>query len=416
LSALLLALLLSQASSSPRCALIESVEGQVCYLRCSGDQTLYGNLRVTGVLTAGAVDAGSIASSSVQAPYIQANYVDAGLVQLGGRFVSRVDSAQVCLGSINAAGTCTGGAQVQWNPNSAIFKNVTGGGSLTILGTASAFNGSVSTTGDEFRLSNATTQAFYCSHATGQCFLVSNMNDATVSPTVPAMALKALVNVTDGDLLIGVQNSTGANVFTVDEQGISAASGRLTSRSAIGGFSFGSAGTEYFGMAAGSAISAVGTTGKLELRAGDGTPGTGTGIAALATSEVRHHVHKLRVTNAALTAAGTTDITVWTLASDRVLRMTATVSTTFTGGALTDVDVTCGTSAGGAEYLVSFDVDTATGFYGDQAAEIGASLTAATVADFPAAAVQCRFTCAGANCSEATQGTMDLHLETVTYP
>lgn len=61
---LLLALLLSQASSSPRCAVVESVEGQICYLRCSGNQTMSGKLSVTS-LTTPFVDAGIV---SVTAP------------------------------------------------------------------------------------------------------------------------------------------------------------------------------------------------------------------------------------------------------------------------------------------------------------------------------------------------------------
>lgn len=50
LIAVLPALALAQSSSAtaPTCALVESVEGQVCYLRCGGRQTLNGSLVVSG--------------------------------------------------------------------------------------------------------------------------------------------------------------------------------------------------------------------------------------------------------------------------------------------------------------------------------------------------------------------------------
>lgn len=154
----------------------------------------------------------------------------------------------------------------------------------------------------------------------------------------------------------------------------------------------------------------------------DGTAGSGTGFTVNATSNLAHRVHKITVTEAALAAAaGTEDETIWTVpAKTRVLRMIADVTATFTGPAITDVDVTCGTSAGGNQYLVSFDVDTATGVYGDAAAEIGAGLLSATVADIPSfsatTAVQCRFTCTGANCSVMTTGSMTIYIESLVFP
>lgn len=152
-----------------------------------------------------------------------------------------------------------------------------------------------------------------------------------------------------------------------------------------------------------------------------GTAGSGTGFTTNSTGAVVHQVHKITVTEAALDAAATSDETIWTVAAKtRVLRVIADVTATFANGGITDMDVTCGTTAGGNQYLISFDVDTATGTYGDAAAEIGAGLLSATVADIPSwsgtTAVQCRFTCAGANCDQATTGSVTFYIEHLVYP
>ncbi len=153
----------------------------------------------------------------------------------------------------------------------------------------------------------------------------------------------------------------------------------------------------------------------------DGTAGSGTGYTMNQTSTLAHQVHKITLINTALDAAATSDETVWTVpAKTRILRMVADVTATFSGGGITDMDVTCGPTAGSAGYLVSFDVDTATGVYGEVAAEIGANLLSATFADIPSwsatTAIICRFTCAGANCNAATQGSMTLEIEHMVYP
>lgn len=66
---LLLSLLLAGSElSAPGCAVVHSVEGQVCYLRCSGNQTMSGSLTLTGQLNA----------PSIYTGYLQATALDAG--------------------------------------------------------------------------------------------------------------------------------------------------------------------------------------------------------------------------------------------------------------------------------------------------------------------------------------------------
>lgn len=157
----------------------------------------------------------------------------------------------------------------------------------------------------------------------------------------------------------------------------------------------------------------------------DGTAGSGTGITANQTSAIAHQVHKLTVINTALTAAASTDITIWTTpVNTRILRITANVTQVFTGGALSAMTVQCGNAAGGTQYLLAGSVFTAQTTLGDVQAEIGAGLLSATYADMgvpaagvPAAiAISCRFACTGANCSAATQGSVTFNIEHEVYP
>lgn len=155
-----------------------------------------------------------------------------------------------------------------------------------------------------------------------------------------------------------------------------------------------------------------------------GTPASGTGITANYTSAVRHFVHKVTVTNAAMAAAATTTITLHaTPVNTRIIRVLDEVTQVFTGGALSAVTVVCGSTAGGNEYLLSHSVLSATGAFGDVVAEMGAGVVSSTLADFGTVAtgvpgaitVQCRFTCTGANCNAATQGSATFYVEGVTY-
>lgn len=155
-----------------------------------------------------------------------------------------------------------------------------------------------------------------------------------------------------------------------------------------------------------------------------GTAASGTGITAAYTGALRQWVHKVTVINTALAAAGTSDVTLHvTPVNSRIVRVVAEVTQVFTGGALSAVAVTCGKTAGGNEYLLSHSQLSATGAFGDVVAEMGAGVVSATLADMGTVAtgvpgaitVQCRYTCTGANCSAATQGSTTYYVEGVTY-
>lgn len=146
---------------------------------------------------------------------------------------------------------------------------------------------------------------------------------------------------------------------------------------------------------------------------------TATGVSVLYRGEVPLQLHKVRVDWSAFTAAATTqDITLWTLPAGFVLqRIIAEVVTVFAGGAVSDADITVGSSAGGNQFLLSFDVDTAAIIAGDVVAEIGAGLVDATRADvgvtaneFAAVTLQLRMTTVGANVNALTSGTVDFYV------
>lgn len=156
-----------------------------------------------------------------------------------------------------------------------------------------------------------------------------------------------------------------------------------------------------------------------------GTNASGTGITANYSGVQRAWLHKVTVINTALAAAGTSDVTLHvTPANTRISRVIADVTQVFTGGTLSAMTVMCGNAAGGNQYLLANSVFTAQNTWGDVVAEMGAGLVSATLADFGtvtagvpgAITVQCRFTCTGANCSAATQGSVTFYVEGVTYP
>lgn len=163
---------------------------------------------------------------------------------------------------------------------------------------------------------------------------------------------------------------------------------------------------------------------RAQLFAGvDGTPGAGGTINQ--TSALGHQIHRYTVDNTVLTAAASTDITIWTTpVNTRIIRIIALVTAVFAGGSLSAVTLTCGNAAGGSQYLNSTSVLAATTTIGDVAAEIGAALLDATRADMGtpaggipgAIAISCRFTCTGANCNAATTGSVSFEIEHVVYP
>ncbi len=166
---------------------------------------------------------------------------------------------------------------------------------------------------------------------------------------------------------------------------------------------------------------AVTSSGSTKLSALAGTPASGTGITLGTSAELRSVVHKITADYTAFQTAGTTnDVTLWTLpAKTRILRIIGDVTTKFLGGAISAVVMRVGKAANGAEYLLDKDVFTAAVTAGDAAAEIGASLLSATVADITWASTQAvvmRLTSTTANLSALTQGSVSLYIECAVYP
>jgi hypothetical protein len=221
---------------------------------------------------------------------------------------------------------------------------------------------------------------------------------------------------------------------TTASNGVVAIEGNLTDAAAASGVKIGNgpaltSGVDRYAMTVyrdnlSTAVARVFTDGTYQNLATVGTAASGTGITAVYSGAVRRFVHKVTVTNAAMTAAGTTDITLAvTPTNARIERVLAEVTQVFSGGALSAVAVTCGKSAGGNEYLLSHSQLSATGAFGDVVAEMGAGLVSATLADMGtvsagvpgAITVQCRYTCTGANCNAATQGSTTYYVEGVVY-
>lgn len=141
----------------------------------------------------------------------------------------------------------------------------------------------------------------------------------------------------------------------------------------------------------------------------------------------RHVVHTARVLFTDVkVAAATKDITLWTLpAETRVLRVVAAVNQKFIGGALSEVDLKVGRSAGGNEYLLSGDVFTDEVVYGTKYGElgkgiVGANNPAAGSTDFDLVwatptTLQARFTGVDALLNALTQGDATFYIECCTY-
>lgn len=159
----------------------------------------------------------------------------------------------------------------------------------------------------------------------------------------------------------------------------------------------------------------------------EGTPGSGPGLLNDSVNFGRHVVRQITLAYDAFSGSASTteDVAIWTLpAKTRVLRVVADVTTPFTGGSISDIDVTVGRTAGGDEYLLSFDADTATGTYGIIQSQIGDNIVGASLfapggegdMQWAESSVQCRFTATGANLDSLSAGSVTFYLETCTYP
>lgn len=152
-----------------------------------------------------------------------------------------------------------------------------------------------------------------------------------------------------------------------------------------------------------------------------GTVGSGTGVTVNGTAGLRRVTYKATFTQAAFSAAATTaDKTIYTLAAkQKLVSIYADSTATWTGGAVSDADMTCGKTAGGNEYLTTFDVDTATITRGLVDADLGTSINRAGAiqgGDLPSwtatTAITCRLTTVGANTDALTAGSITFYLVT----
>lgn len=136
------------------------------------------------------------------------------------------------------------------------------------------------------------------------------------------------------------------------------------------------------------------------------TNGSGTGITVNSSGAIRNQIYKVTVASTNFIANATTaDVTLVTLPAKTVIQsLFADLTATFACGATcttSTLSMTCGKTAGGAEYLLSFDADAATGQFGLTQATTGTALKQATppvtaIGDLPSwastTAVQCRLT------------------------
>lgn len=140
------------------------------------------------------------------------------------------------------------------------------------------------------------------------------------------------------------------------------------------------------------------------------------GTTVDANGLLRHAVYKVTVDEEAFVcAAQTCDVTLATLpAKTKVLTVVANVTETFACAetcTTSTLSATAGTSAGGDEYLLSFDVDAATLVWGDGGSEAGASLVASAIqfGDLPS------FSSATTVSTRLTSGTGDLGDDEVNF-
>jgi hypothetical protein len=152
-----------------------------------------------------------------------------------------------------------------------------------------------------------------------------------------------------------------------------------------------------------------------------GTAPSATGVTVdMAGAATRTFVHKVTVSETALTAAATTeDITLWTVpAKTKIKRVIADCTTGFTGGGLTNMTVMVGPAAGSNAYLLAGSIFAAATL-GDVVAEMGAGLVSATLADIPSfsgtTVISARFTSTTANVVAATAGSVTFYIEGTVY-
>ena len=136
------------------------------------------------------------------------------------------------------------------------------------------------------------------------------------------------------------------------------------------------------GVGAAPAYSASPTTTTHSLSAPRPTVGTGTGVTVADAGSLRTQVYKVTVAKENFSTAGVNhDLVIATMPAKSIIHsVLANVSEAFVCGSVcttATLAATLGIAAGGAEYLESFDLDAATGWFGDADAEVGSKLDVA---------------------------------------
>lgn len=162
------------------------------------------------------------------------------------------------------------------------------------------------------------------------------------------------------------------------------------------------------------------------------TVGSGTGITVNSTGEVRRTVYKVTIARTAFVCAAVTcDVTLATLpAKSRIVGIVADITQTFACTATctsSTLSMTVGSSAGGTQYLASFDADAAVARFGLVDADLGTALVRAAAVqggDLPswtgATAVSLRLTSGTGNigngsATNLSQGSITLYLTVEVY-
>lgn len=133
------------------------------------------------------------------------------------------------------------------------------------------------------------------------------------------------------------------------------------------------------GVGAAPAYSAAPVTATHALTTPRGTSGSGIGVTVNDAGSLRTQVYKVSVAKDNFLSAGVThDLVIWTAPAKSIIHsVLANVSEAFVCGAVcttSTLSATLGVAAGGVEYLESFDLDAATGWFGDADAEVGSAL------------------------------------------
>lgn len=264
--------------------------------------------------------------------------------------------------------------------------------------------------------------SYACGATSGDtCFIQAAIGAAAATNAIPAFKFYHSNGALDAtDLLVDVGDNA-VSKFSVNARGDVGSNGSFnmstnaTALPANAGIYCPASSTLGFAVNSTTVFTAAQT--EIDLAYNAGTAGSGTGYTTNATGALVTKVHKVTMLRTALTNAATTeDENIWLMpAKTRVLRVVADVTAGFddAAGPISAVTMTCGITAGGAEYLASGSVFTAN-TRGDAAAEIGANLLSATVADIPSMSsttqIQCRFTSTGGNLSTLTTGAVTFYI------